>query len=158
MKRNAWSLIVGGCMLAAVAACSKSEPLAPELKQAMEARHEGFEAIGDAMKKIADTLKAGGSLNPELAAAAATIKQHSVELVDWFPAGTGPESGRKTEAKAEIWQQPEVFAEKREAFVAEAAKLAALADANDAEGFAGQVKNLGGTCKGCHDDFRAKDK
>ena len=38
----------------------------------------------------------------------------------------------------------------------EAAKLAELADAGDAEGFAAQVKSVGGTCKGCHDDFREK--
>ncbi|MFT4046819.1 MAG: cytochrome c [Solimonas sp.] len=137
-------------------ACSSQSDLAPEIKQAMEARHEGFEAIGDAMKKIGDTLKGGGQLNPELAAAAKKINELAPQTKTWFPAGSGPETGRRTGAKAEIWAQPELFAEKRDAFIAAAGKLAALADANDAAGFAAQVGELGQTCKGCHETFREK--
>ncbi|WP_051362216.1 c-type cytochrome [Solimonas soli] len=139
-----------------VAACERKPPLAPEIKQAMEARHEGFETIGDSMKKIGDTLKGGGQLDPELAAAAKKINELAPQTKTWFPAGSGPETGRKTGAKAEIWAQPEVFAEKRDAFIAAAARLAQLADANDAAGFATQAGELGQACKGCHDQFREK--
>lgn len=156
MKRPILALAAAPMLVFAVTACG-GKPLDPAVKQAMDARHEGFEAMGDAMKKIADTLKGGGSLNPELAAAANKINETAPQLKDWFPAGSGPESGRKTGAKPEIWQQPEVFAEKREAFVAAAAKLAETAGANDAAAFATQVGELGKTCKGCHEQFRNKD-
>jgi cytochrome c556 len=150
------SLSVVGLAAATLAACSQSANVAPEIAAAMKARHDGFETIGDAFKQINDALKAGGTLDAELAQAAGTIAAQSTQLIGWFPAGSGPEAG-KTEAKAEIWAQPELFAEKRDAFVSEAGKLAALAAAGDAEGFAAQVKAVGGSCKGCHDNFRAKD-
>lgn len=151
-------LAIAMLALTAAAACKQQQPLDPALEKAMKERHDGFEAMGDSFKKIMDTLKGGGALNAELAAEARKINAAAPRLADWFPAGSGPESGRKTEAKAEIWQKPEAFTEKREAFVAEAGKLAALADANDAAGFAEQVKAVGNTCKGCHDDFRTEDE
>src|SRR3546814_10904386 len=46
-----------------------------ENKQAMETRHEGFEKIGDSMKTIADAMKAGKGLTPEVAAAANKINE-----------------------------------------------------------------------------------
>lgn len=156
MPAFARPLFALGLAAAALAACSRPAQVAPEIAQALKTRHEGFEAIGDAFKRINDTLKAGGALDADLAQAAGDIARQSTQLVGWFPVGSGPEAG-KTEAKAEIWTQPDAFAEKREAFVAEAGKLAALAAAGDAEGFAAQVKTVGGTCKGCHDNFRAKD-
>lgn len=143
--------------LCAIAACNKQPPLDPALAEAMHTRHEGFEHIGDSMKKIADTLKGGGSLNPDLVDAAHKINELAPQLKDWFPAGSGPETGRKTGAKPEIWTQPDEFALKRETFVTEAAKLSELADANDAAGFAAQVPALGKACKGCHEEFRNKD-
>lgn len=140
-----------------LAAACRAAPLDPAIEKAMKTRHEGFEHIGDAMKKIGDTLKSGGSLNPELAKAAKEIDELAPQLKDWFPAGSGPETGRKTGAKPEIWAKPEEFAQKREAFASAAAKLAGLADANDAAGFAAQVPELGKACKGCHEEFRKKD-
>ncbi len=152
--RTALAMGVAGL---ALVACSKGPSLPPEIQQAMDARHEGFEEIGGAFKKINDALKAGGSLDADLAAAARTINARAQQVSGWFPQGSGPESGRKTDARAEIWQQPDAFAQRREAFVTEAGKLAELAAAEDAAGFAEQVRAVGGTCKGCHDDFRAKD-
>jgi cytochrome c556 len=148
---------IAAIALLAVAGCEQKPPISPENKQAMETRHEGFEKIGDSMKTIADAMKAGSGLTPEVAAAANRINELAPQLKDWFPAGSGPETKRKTRAKAEIWQKPEEFAQKRETLATEAAKLAALANANDAAGFAAQVPALGNACKSCHDEFRAKE-
>jgi cytochrome c556 len=148
---------IAAIALLAVAGCERKPPISPENKQAMATRHEGFEKIGDSMKTIADAMKAGSGLTPEVAAAANKINELAPQLKDWFPAGSGPETRRKTRAKAEIWQKPEEFAQKRETLTTEAAKLAALANANDAAGFAAQVPALGNACKGCHDEFRAKE-
>jgi cytochrome c556 len=144
--------------LTAATACGGKPPLDPALEKAMQARHDGFEQIGDSMKKITDTLKGGGSLDPALVDASHTINGLAPQLKDWFPPGSGPETGRKTAAKPEIWTQPDEFARKREIFVSEATKLAQLADASDAAGFAAQVPKLGQACKGCHEQFRKKDK
>ena len=156
MKRITLTLAAVVSSFCFVTACQGGPDLDPALQKAMHDRHEGFEDIGDAMKKIADTLKGGGALNPDLAKAAKKINELAPQTKTWFPAGSGPETGRKTGAKAEIWTQPDLFAEKRDAFIAAADKLATLADANDAAGFAAQVGELGQTCKGCHETFRAK--
>lgn len=154
-----------GMSALALAACGgqESAPAAaekaidPAIIAVMEARHDGFEALGDSFKGIMDAMKAGESLNADMAQAAKDIAAKADEIGSWFPEGSGPETGRKTEAKAEIWTQPEAFAKAQGDFVEAAKQLDALAVAGDAEGFAAQAKALGGTCKGCHDDFRLDD-
>ena len=59
-------------------------------------------------------------------------------------------------AKAEIWSDPDAFAERRQNFLDAAAALGAVADSGDQAAFMGAFKTLGGACKGCHDNFRAK--
>lgn len=145
--------LVAACLLAA---CGEKIETDPAIAKVMDERHEGFETIGEAFKTINDTLKAGGSLNEELVQAAQVINAHAQQVEAWFPAGSGPEAG-KTRARPEIWQQPQLFASKVQAFETEAQKLEQLAEAGDAAGFAEQVKALGGSCKGCHDNFRLEE-
>ena len=142
-------------VFASLVACSKSEPLAPELQAAVETRQQGFSDIGEAFKTIRDALQAGRSLDADMAAAAQLIADRSQQLVDWFPEGTSSEHGTGIDALPAIWLQPEAFTAARERFVSEAAELAQLANAEDAEGFAAQVGPVGMSCKGCHDDYRA---
>jgi cytochrome c556 len=142
----------------AATACGKTADVDPALAAVQHERHEGFEKMGDAFKSIMDGLKAGKTLDAEMTAAAETIDGYTSQIGDWFPAGTGEDVIPKSRAKVEIWAQPEVFAEKREAFIAESHKFVALAKAGDAEGFAAQAKALGGSCKGCHDNFRSEEK
>lgn len=156
MTTTRWQFVSALALASVLAACGGGTPTDPAIAKVMEERHEGFETIGDSFKGIMDKLKAGESLDEDMAAAAMTINEYAQKLETWFPEGSGPEAG-KTEAKAEIWQQPEEFAAKRETLVSRAAKLAELAAAGDAAGFAAQAKELGGACKGCHDQFRQKD-
>jgi len=69
-----------------------------------------------------------------------------------FVAGT--ESVGNTKAKPEIWSKAADFKKAGDNMQAEMAKLAALANAGDADGFKKQFGVVGGTCKACHDDFR----
>lgn len=77
----------------------------------------------------------------------------SLDLLAGFPQGsTDPDS----EAKAEIWQDWSGFSDRFEALQRESAKLAEIAASADAQASMEQFKKTGGTCKGCHDDFREK--
>lgn len=155
---SAWGLVfVATTAALAISACSKPK-LDPAIQAVMHERHEGFEKIGDNFKLVNDKLKAGGGLDEETAAAARTISIEATKVANWFPQGSGPETGAKTQAKAEIWSNTDDFGAKREAFVTESARWVQLADAGDAAGFAAQTKTVGGTCKGCHDDYRQKKK
>lgn len=136
---------------------SDATPLQKEQALAlMEQRHENYEKIGDAMKVISRELKAG---NPDLAqvrAGAATIAELAPEVPSWFPAGTGPDVG-KTEARAEIWQNPDDFAAKAHDFEEAAVAFNAAAAGSDLEAIRAAQANLGKSCKGCHDLYREKD-
>jgi len=139
-------------------ACSKTADVDPALAATQHERHEGFEKMGDAFKSIMDGLKAGKPLDADMTAAAETIDSYTNQIGNWFPAGSGQDVIPKSHAKVEIWAQPEVFAEKRDAFIAESHKFVELAKAGNAEGFAAQAKTLGGACKGCHENFRSEEK
>ena len=133
---------------------SSATPLQKEQALAlMKERHENYEKIGDAMKVISRELK---SENPDLAQirkGAATINELAPQVPSWFPAGTGPDIG-KTEARAEIWQKPEDFAAKAQAFQQAAASFNAAAQGSDLAAIRSAQGNLGKSCKGCHDLYR----
>jgi cytochrome c556 len=62
----------------------------------------------------------------------------------------------KTRAKPEIWTEQEKMGKAAMAFVKEANEMAKIAAAGDAAATKVQLGKLGGTCKGCHDDFKIK--
>jgi cytochrome c556 len=120
----------------------------------MKARHEGMETIGDSTKAI-HRAQSGPDL-PAIRSNAAKIAQLSQQASGWFPAGTGPDVG-KTRAKAEIWQTSEDFAVKLRNFQAAAHAFNAAASGTDAVAINSAFSQLGGTCKACHDKYRAEE-
>lgn len=67
--------------------------------------------------------------------------------------GKGWEESR---AKPEIWTDKEKMGKVATEFVKEANEMAKIAAGGDAGAVKAQLGKLGGTCKGCHDDFKAK--
>ena len=125
--------------------------------RAADARHDSFEQIGDAMKSIGDELKGGTPDVAKIQTAALTINGMAPKVETWFPAGSGPADGVKTDAKQDIWTKPEEFKAAAAAFVAEAAKFNTTAQAGDLAAIGAGMQALGGTCKGCHDKFKSGD-
>jgi len=143
---------------AATAIVAGARPLSKDQAlKIMHERHEGMEDVGKNNKVLRRELTAA---SPDLAAvraAAATIARHSAEAAHWFPAGTGPDVG-KTGAKPEIWQKPQDFAAKLRDFQIAAQALNAAARAGDLNAIKARYGALGGTCKACHDNYRAEMK
>ena len=74
-----------------------------------QAREAHFKEIGRNFKAVREELQKSA---PDLAvvrAAAHQIDALAPQLPTWFPAGSGPQAGLKTDAKAEIWAKPEDF-------------------------------------------------
>jgi len=92
----------------------------------------------------------------KIQSASTDITQAAGAIDKWFPAGTGPDSGVKTDAKPEVWTDPAGFATAREAFVREANKWVLLGNSTDAAAWKEGAASLGQSCKGCHDKFRVK--
>jgi len=62
-----------------------------------------------------------------------------------------------TRAKPEIWTEKEKLGKAGGAFNKEANEMAKVAATGDAAAVKAQFGKLGETCKGCHDDFKAKN-
>jgi len=136
---------------------SNATPLQKEQALAlMKQRHENYEKIGDAMKGISRELKGEAPNLSQVRTGAATIAQLAPQVPSWFPAGTGPDVG-KTEARAEIWQKPEDFAAKAQAFREAAVAFNTAAQGTDLASIRSAHANLGKSCKGCHDLYREEE-
>jgi cytochrome c556 len=75
-------------------------------------------------------------------------------LDEAFPAGSGASAGT-TDALDVIWQDPDDFAARLKAFQVEANQLRKIATHGDAAAFNEQFRKVGGTCKNCHDKYKA---
>jgi len=71
-----------------------------------------------------------------------------------FAPGT---SGGKTRAKPAIWDNTEDVVQKWKDFQQASAALLVAAESGDRKATIQEFKNTGGTCKGCHDDYKSKD-
>lgn len=130
-------------------------------------KDEGQQAIKnrqDSMKKMGKAMKAAhrelDNSSPNLATireSAATVSDVSKSVGSAFPKGSGPEAG-KTEAKADIWANPQDFTAKLANFQKAAAAFNSAAGGNDVAAIKKGFADLGGTCKACHEKYQAEDK
>lgn len=67
----------------------------------------------------------------------------------------GSDKGAETDAKPEIWANPEDFQSKLNDLVNESKTLSDVAKGGDEAKMKDQFKKLGGACKGCHDKYKA---
>jgi len=73
----------------------------------------------------------------------------------WAAFTEGSDAG-DTKAKPEIWKQGTKFKEYADKLQVESSKLAAATKSGKEDAFKAAFTATAGTCKTCHDDFRAK--
>jgi cytochrome c556 len=121
----------------------------------IKTRRQALKALDDATKLVRDQLR--GHPDPaRIKAAAADIKKAAAALNSWFPPGTGPESGLNTDAKVEIWRDPAGFAAASGNLTRQADRLLQVADSGDTTALNDAFRSVAQSCKGCHDDYRAR--
>jgi cytochrome c556 len=122
------------------------------------ARQAGMKDVGRTFKGINDQLKSSAPDAKALKDGSAHLADLARQVPSWFPAGTGPEAGIKTAAKADIWTQPADFRAKA---VALATATRALADgaarSSDPAVLTPLVREVGGACKACHTTYKTQD-
>ncbi|VWX61163.1 c-type cytochrome [Sphingorhabdus sp. 109] len=156
--------------LALLSACSQNADTGPvsdtsdvelanglTVKEQIETRQAQLKKIGKAFKTISDQLRASSPDLAQIQAAAAAVPTEAANMIDWFPEGTGPDSGVETEALPIIWEDKDDFDSKVVAMQDAAAKLETAAQGGDVEAVAAAFKTTGGTCKACHDKYRLDD-
>lgn len=161
-KGWALALAVGiGAAVAAGGALAHDDKMpanASPATKAAYARHDNFRKLGGAFKGLNDELKKGEPSKSVVATNAKAISTLAGQLPSWFPRGSGVEARPMSEAKAEIWRDAAGFSTAASNLQAQATKLNQLAAAGDIDGVKGQVRNVGMTCKGCHDKYRQEKK
>jgi len=121
-------------------------------------RQDKLRDMGGALKAINDEIKKGRiDWDNTVIPNAQTIKDRSAYLLNWFPKGSGPESGKKTYALPAIWQKNDDFVKLGKAAQAEAIKLDQVAASKDQNALKAQALATGKACKACHDNYRSPD-
>ena len=90
----------------------------------------------------------------EFARRAERVAAIAPQLLEGFPEGSG--TGANTEAKPEIWTNFTDFTTKMKDFERESAALASAAKGGDEAAMKEQFAKVGGTCKACHDEYKAE--
>jgi cytochrome c556 len=131
---------------------------APGESALIKSRQDKLRDMGGALKGIDDELK---KRNPDwdsiILPDADTLQSRSSFLLNWFPKGSGPESGIKTYAQPALWQKPDDFTKLGKAMMAETTKLKQVAATKNAEALKVEVIAVGKNCKACHDSYRSPD-
>jgi cytochrome c556 len=122
------------------------------------ARQANFKQMGKGMKAISEQLKAPAPASDAIKAGAAAIDQAAGKVAGYFPAGTGPASGVKTSALPAIWEKNDEFKADAAKLVKAAAALHAAADSGNIDQVKAQFMAVGGACKDCHQNFRAREE
>lgn len=142
---------------AAPAADAKVETVDPAMKEVIETRQKSLKDLAKNFKAIADQVKSSAPDMAVVGPAAEKVAAYSQDIENWFPEGSGPSAGVKTEALDKIWEDPEGFAEVIAGFKTNAAALNAAVEAGDTEAMAAAFKATGGSCGTCHDTYRLDD-
>ena len=121
------------------------------------ARQANFKVMGKSFKGIMDQMKAPAADFAVLKTNADALAKAAGKVHGFFPKGSGPEAGVKTHALPAIWQKPAEF-KLALAKLADGTKaMQSAAKTNDIAQVKAAFPGVGGACKGCHDQFKAKD-
>jgi len=123
----------------------------PTGTEAIKARQETMEGIGDAMGGLAAIAKGEAPFDAAVVSKhAGTIAGHLGEAATLFPEGSDT-GDVETWAKADIWSDRDMFEETLDG----AQKAAtALQSVNEEAAFRPALGKLGQQCKACHEMFR----
>ncbi|MFT7687525.1 MAG: cytochrome c556 [Candidatus Azotimanducaceae bacterium] len=109
-----------------------------------------MKVVGGHMQSIVTILK-GGIHGPDLKYHTLAMANIAAIVPAVFPEGSGE---GKTEALAAIWEDKKAFAASVDKFVKAADGIALAGASGDMSAIGPAIKALGGSCKGCHDDYK----
>ena len=115
----------------------------------VEYRQDIMSAIGNTLGSIGKIMKQEVDRPADLPKLVAALDELAQTASSLFQEGS--EGG---DAMAEVWEQPEEFAQKVEAFKTATAAFREVASSGDPMQIGGALQQVGRSCKGCHDSFR----
>ena len=143
--------------VAAAALCGAAYAQRPDAAATIQARQGNYKQMASALRGISDQLRSGSPDLGQIRPRAALLADRSVQVLRWFPRGTGPEAGVRTRAKPDIWSNHEAFRHAGATFVVAARNLNGAAQAGDLARIRTALPAVQRACSGCHDIFRAPE-
>jgi cytochrome c556 len=141
MRAEVWlGLMLTGCLLPGGVQADE---------HAAEYREEVMEAVGGHMQAIVKIAKGEVAYNDHLGVLASNMAGLATIAQDIFPEGSAG-----GDALDEIWEEPEAFAERLQAFQDAASEFNVVVASGDMSGFGEALQALGQACKSCHDKFK----
>jgi len=116
-------------------------------------RQSVMKVVGGHMKSMGTILK-DKVHKADLAYHANSMRDVALLVPQVFSLGSGE---GKTQALAAIWEKPEAFKSALDSYVKASADMAEAVSSQDMNRVGPAMQALGKSCKGCHDDFKAKD-
>ncbi|MCS6624671.1 cytochrome c [Roseibacterium beibuensis] len=150
MKRIITAAAIGLTCLAGAAGAQAPQSATADV---IKGRQAAMMLSGVAMASIKGSIDAG---QPPASQRFATrsLSRWAHAVPGMFPAGSGPEAGVQTNAKAEIWTDRAGFEARAADYAAAADRLAELAASEDAAAFGAQWTTVRATCQACHDAYK----
>ena len=123
-------------------------------EDAIKYRQSAFTVMGNHFGRIAAMAQGRVPFDPKVAAENADIVL-TMSKLPYQAFGEGTDKGLPQRAKPEVWKEQPKFKAAAEKMQAEVAKLDAAAKTGSLDAIKAAVGAVGGSCKACHDDFRA---
>jgi cytochrome c556 len=120
-------------------------------------RQAHYKQMGGAMKAINDQLHGTSPSLDTIRRGSHVIAGFAVQLIRWFPAGTGPEAGVRTRALPQIWSDNANFRRAGATLLVAARALDAAAQRGDMDAIRAAVPRVAHACGNCHDSYRAPE-
>lgn len=145
-------------LLPATVTASDQAEVQGEPANAVKYRQAGYSGMARHMKALGMATKGKVVLpKADLVAHARALQSTGPLMAGWYPKGTGPDAGLKTEALEKIWSDRAGFEEKIKAYTTATTELVAKAETGDLEAIKGAMQGVGKSCGGCHDGYRKDD-
>lgn len=145
-------------VIAAVAGMAASLPAAAQFQKpedAIKYRQGAFNVMAAHFGRIGAMANGRAPFDAKAAADNMAIV-NTVAKLPLAAFGEGTDKGAPNRAKPEIWKDGAKFKAAADKMGAEMAKLDAAVKTGNLDNIKAAFGPVGGTCKGCHDDFRAE--
>ena len=122
-------------------------------------RMEAMKEVGRSSKSINQMFKGKRTYSgSEIAALSSRISEHAARIPELFPDRPDSRHGAKTQALPAIWEEWAQFLDLARSMERESQKLGETAATGERAAVRAQLRVLGRTCSGCHDQFRQKKR
>jgi cytochrome c556 len=148
MKRPLLALAIAAASLPAAAQFQKPE-------DAIKYRQSAFTVMANHFSRVAAMAQGRVPFDAKVAADNTAIVM-AMSKLPYAGFGDGTDKGLPHRAKPEIWKEQAKFNDLASKMQTEVAKLDAAARSGSLDAVKAAVGAVGGSCKACHDDYRAE--